>query len=117
MSEAVSSALVGGAVLSFIIVLIGFFIDPQAKFAFSYLFAFFFFLTICMGGLFWTLVHHAMDAEWSVVVRRQLENLASLLPVMGVLFIPAGLCGAGTYGNGCVRRTPTIRCCSKKRLT
>ncbi len=58
------------------------------QFAFSYLFAFFFFLTICMGGLFWTLVHHAVDAEWSVVVRRQLENMASLLVIMGVLFIP-----------------------------
>lgn len=58
------------------------------QFAFSYLFAFFFFLTICMGGLFWTLVHHAVDAEWSVVVRRQMENLASLLPVMAALFIP-----------------------------
>jgi len=58
------------------------------QFAFSYLFAFMFFFTICMGGLFWILVHHAVDAEWSVVVRRQLENLASLLVVMAVLFIP-----------------------------
>jgi hypothetical protein len=62
-------------------------VDPN-QFAFSYLFAFVFFLTICMGGLFWTLVHHAVDAEWSVVVRRQMENLASLLVVMAVLFIP-----------------------------
>jgi hypothetical protein len=58
------------------------------QFAYSYLFAYFFFLTICMGGLFWTLVHHAVDAEWSVVVRRQMENIASLLVVMAVLFIP-----------------------------
>jgi len=58
------------------------------QFAFSYLFAFTFFLTICMGGLFWTLVHHAVDAEWSVVVRRQMENMASLLLVMAFLFIP-----------------------------
>lgn len=79
--------LVGGAILAFIVVLIGFFLDSK-QFAFSYLFAFFFFLTICMGGLFWTLVHHAMDVEWSVVVRRQLENIASLLAVMAVLFIP-----------------------------
>jgi hypothetical protein len=79
--------LVGGAILSFIIVFIGAYLSPK-QFGFSYLFAFFFFLTICMGGLFWTLVHHAMDVEWSVVVRRQLENIASLLPVMGVLFIP-----------------------------
>lgn len=58
------------------------------QFAFSYLFAFTFFLTICMGGLFWTLVHHAVDAEWSVVVRRQMENMASLLLAMAILFIP-----------------------------
>lgn len=58
------------------------------QFAFSYLFAYAFFFTICMGGLFWTLVHHAVDAEWSVVVRRQMENIASLLIVMAILFIP-----------------------------
>lgn len=58
------------------------------QFAFSWLFAFFVFFSICMGGLFWVLVHHAVDAEWSVVVRRQLENIASLLPVMALLFIP-----------------------------
>lgn len=63
-------------------------INDTKQFAFSYLFAFTFFLTICMGGLFWTLVHHAVDAEWSVVVRRQLENIASLLVVMAILFIP-----------------------------
>lgn len=87
--------LVGLAALAFVVVIgLGayFWISgnmPGLKqFAFSYLFAFFFFLTICMGGLFWTLVHHAVDAEWSVVVRRQMENLASLLPVMAVLFIP-----------------------------
>lgn len=58
------------------------------QFAYSYLFAYFFFFTICMGGLFWTLVHHAVDGEWSVVVRRQMENMGSLLVVMAVLFIP-----------------------------
>jgi hypothetical protein len=87
--------LVGTAILAFVIIL-GSAVYFSAsgneagvkQFAYSYLFAFAFFLTICMGGLFWTLVHHAVDAEWSVVVRRQLENLASLLPVMAVLFIP-----------------------------
>ena len=39
------------------------------------------------------IVHHATDAEWSVVVRRQLENIALLLPVHGVLFIPVCFCG------------------------
>ncbi len=40
------------------------------QFSFSWLFAF------------------AYYAEWSVVVRRQLENLAMLIPVMAVFFIP-----------------------------
>ncbi len=77
--------LVGGLALlgSFIW---GFF--QPAQFAFSYLFAFFFFFTICLGGLFWTLVHHGVDAEWSVTVRRQMENLGSLLIFVGILFIP-----------------------------
>jgi len=79
--------LVGLAVVAFAAVLVGAILNPR-QFAFSYLFAYFFFFTICMGGLFWTLVHHAVDAEWSVVVRRQMENIASLLVAMAVLFIP-----------------------------
>lgn len=79
--------LVGMAVVAFAAVFAGAVFDTR-QFAFSYLFAYTFFFTICMGGLFWTLVHHAVDAEWSVVVRRQLENIASLLVVMAILFIP-----------------------------
>ncbi len=79
--------LVATALFAYIAIFIGAWFDPK-QFAFSYLFAFTFFFTICMGGLFWILVHHAVDAEWSVVVRRQLENLASLLVIMGILFIP-----------------------------
>jgi hypothetical protein len=79
--------LVATAVAAYAAIFIAAVFDP-AQFAFSYLFAFMFFFTICMGGFFWILVHHAVDAEWSVVVRRQLENIASLLVVMAVLFIP-----------------------------
>ncbi len=79
--------LVVFAALSFAVLLAGAVFDTK-QFAFSYLFAFAFFLTICMGGLFWVLVHHAVDAEWSVVVRRQLEHMGSLLVVMAVLFVP-----------------------------
>jgi hypothetical protein len=52
------------------------------------LFAFAFFFTLCAGCFFWTIVHHAVDAEWSVVVRRQLENLAVLMFVLALFFIP-----------------------------
>lgn len=87
--------LVSVAVVAFLIVLgsaIYFAVTKNEagvkQFAYSYLFAFYFFFTICMGGIFWTLVHHAVDAEWSVVVRRQMENMGSLLVVLAVLFIP-----------------------------
>lgn len=79
--------LVAGAAASFAVLLWGALLDPKQT-AFSYLFGYTFFLTICLGGMFWVLVHHAVDAEWSVVVRRQLENMASLLIVMAILFIP-----------------------------
>ena len=76
-----------GLVLSFI----GAFRSP-VQFSYSWLFAFIFFFTLCIGCLFWTIVHHVVDAEWSVVVRRQLENIALLLPVLGVLFLPIWFC-------------------------
>jgi hypothetical protein len=58
------------------------------QFSFSWLFAFAFYFTMLAGCFFWIIVHHVVDAEWSVVVRRQLENLAMLLAVMVVFFIP-----------------------------
>jgi len=58
------------------------------QFGFSYLQAFMFFLSLCLGGLFLTVVHHLFDAAWSVPVRRLNEHLACLAPVMFVLFIP-----------------------------
>src|SRR5713226_9109617 len=65
---------------------VGAMINPH-QFSFSWLFAFAFFFTLCAGCLFWTIVHYATDAEWSVVVRRQLENIAVLLAVMAVFFL------------------------------
>ncbi|MEP6809269.1 MAG: hypothetical protein ABI992_03430 [Chthoniobacterales bacterium] len=63
------------------------YISPE-QFAYSWLFAFAFFFTLCVGCFFWTIVHHAVDADWSVVVRRQWENVAALLAVMALFFIP-----------------------------
>jgi hypothetical protein len=74
-----------GLLLSFIGLLVP---DWRAQFAHSYLFGFSYFFTLCVGCLFWTCLHHATDADWSVVVRRQLENVASLIPWMALLFIP-----------------------------
>ncbi len=64
----------------------------REQFAHSWLFAFFYFFTLCVGSLFWVLVHHATDAEWTVVVRRILENVASLMPVVFLFFLPLFFC-------------------------
>src|SRR5690242_4104740 len=58
------------------------------QFGYSWLLAFMFFLSICLGGLFLTILHHLFDASWSVPVRRINEQLASLFPVMAAMFIP-----------------------------
>jgi len=66
---------------------IGAYLSPR-QFSFSWLFAFAVYFTLCAGCLFWTIVHYVTDAEWSVVVRRQLENIGMLWPALVVFFIP-----------------------------
>ena len=67
------------------------------QFAYSYLVAYMFFLSICLGGLFLVLVHHLFDAMWSVPIRRICEHLAYMLWVMGILFIPIALLAPQIY--------------------
>jgi len=75
------------AFVALVLCVIGAMVEPR-QFSFSWLFAFAFFFTLCAGCFFWTLVHHVTDANWSVVVRRQLENIAILLGVMALFFVP-----------------------------
>jgi len=64
------------------------FITSREQFAFSWLFGFVLVFTLASGALFWTVLHHATDSEWGILVRRQMENVASVLPMLGVLFLP-----------------------------
>jgi len=92
------SLLVGAvALVSLILCLVGAYVEPE-QFGFSWLFAFAVFFTLCAGCFFWTVVHHATDAEWSVVVRRLLENMALLMSALAVLFIPVLLLRRYLYG-------------------
>jgi hypothetical protein len=90
-ADGLSKILLGAGAVGLLGSLIGA-IFAHEQFAYSWLFGFAYFFTICMGALFWTCVHHATDSEWSVVVRRQLENVASLLPYVFVFFIPVIFC-------------------------
>lgn len=92
------SVLLGGvAFVALVLSVVGAYVEPQ-QLGFSWLFAFAVFFTLCAGCFFWTIVHHATDANWSVVVRRQLENIASLTAVLAVLFIPILLLRHHLYG-------------------
>ena len=75
----------------------GFFHD-RTQFAFSWLLAFMFFLSLCLGGLCLVILHHLFDAGWSVPIRRICEQMACLLfPWMALLFIPIAILAPNLY--------------------
>ncbi len=60
----------------------------QQRFYFSYLHAFCFFMSLALGGLWFTFIQHLVSAGWSVVVRRFAEILMINVVPMAVLAIP-----------------------------
>ncbi|TLD70228.1 hypothetical protein FEM03_13665 [Phragmitibacter flavus] len=62
--------------------------DRQAQFAYSWLFAFFFYFTITCGGIFWVMLQHAINAGWSVAIRRLFENLGANIKWLAFFAIP-----------------------------
>jgi hypothetical protein len=77
--------IVGGAGL-----LLGLFgaIFSVVGFLQSYLYAYFFWLGLALGSLFFLMIHHLAWGKWGYVSRRILESAAMVLPVMAVLFLP-----------------------------
>jgi hypothetical protein len=68
------------------------------QFGYSWLLAFMFSLSLCLGGLFLVIVHHLFDASWSVPTRRLCEHLACLLcPTMLILFLPVAFTAKSIY--------------------
>jgi hypothetical protein len=69
-----------------------------ALFANAWLVGYMFVFTVCAGCFFWVLVHHAVDAAWSVVPRRILEVAASLFfPWLALAWIPLAFMGNDLY--------------------
>ena len=64
------------------------FMTQREYFYQSYLTAYVFWITIGLGALFFILVHHLVDATWSVVLRRLAESIMITLPMMVIFFIP-----------------------------
>ena len=80
-----TSLIIG--IIFLLISLAGYFQD-SAHFYLNYLTSFFFWLSIALGGLFFTFLHHITNARWSVVLRKISEAIAGNLPMMLIFFIP-----------------------------
>ncbi len=72
--------------------LIGFTSGDWQRFGRSYLTAFMFILSLSLGGFFFTALHHATRAGWSVVLRRIAEGLSSNLTWLWIFFLPIAAC-------------------------
>ena len=61
------------------------------RFFHAYLTAYLFWVSIGLGALFFVMLHHLVNAQWSIALRRLVECVMVSLPVMAVMFIPIGL--------------------------
>lgn len=60
----------------------------QGTFAYSWVFAYYFFLTLSIGGVFWTLLHNVSNSGWGTSVRRTFENLGATFPWVFLFGLP-----------------------------
>lgn len=63
-------------------------ISNSEQFYYSYLTSFIFWLSVALGALFFILLHHLVNATWSVVVRRIAETMMMNIPVLLIFMIP-----------------------------
>ncbi len=79
-------SLVFGAV-GLVVTAIGFF-TARDYFLQSYLIGFMFWMSITLGSLGLTMLHHLTGGAWGMVSRRIWEASAKTLPLMALLFLP-----------------------------
>jgi len=62
--------------------------DGESRNLFSWLIGLGFWMSVCIGMLFLILLSHIFKAQWSIVIRRQMEHWMVAFPVLGLLFLP-----------------------------
>jgi len=77
----------GVGLVGLFVAAIGWYTDAT-RFYHAWLTAFVYWLSLGLGGLFFTMLHYLTAARWSVVLRRISEGLMLQLPWMIVAFIP-----------------------------
>jgi len=89
-APAAGTALIVG-VIGLALTAIGIFVSGLPKVAMSYLVGVTFWTSIAIGMLLMVLIHHIVDASWSVVIRRQWEHGLAAFKWLAVLFIPLAI--------------------------
>ncbi len=70
--------------------------DHWRHFLHAYLTAWSFVFSICIGSLFFVIIHHLAKAKWGIVLRRQAEFITGALPavaLLGLVFLVPVLAG------------------------
>ncbi|MBL4590840.1 MAG: hypothetical protein JKY96_02655 [Phycisphaerales bacterium] len=94
----VMKMFLGVGVLGLIVTLIGgFAINPYHALA-AYEVGVFTALAMALGGLFFVMVFHSLNAGWSITLRRQFENVAWMVRWVWVMMIPIVLIEILTKG-------------------
>ncbi|ACD84011.1 hypothetical protein [Candidatus Methylacidiphilum infernorum] len=60
----------------------------SSEFFHAWLFSFLFYFGLCVGSFFWVLLHYVTNAGWDTLLRRQVENVASLFPLVILFSLP-----------------------------
>ena len=74
-------------VIGLALLLVGYFVKTE-QFFYSYLVAYLFWISIALGAFFLVLLFHLTGTVWGVVMRRILETMMKVLPLMALFFIP-----------------------------
>ncbi len=97
-APAASKALTIGAV-GLVLTAAGLFVSDAQTVAMSYLVGVVYWTAMAIGMLLMVMIHHIVDASWSVVIRRQWEHGLSAFKWLLILFLPLILASL-FYGQG-----------------
>lgn len=75
-------------VVGIVLLAIGFFTAPPAQFFRAYLLAVVYWLSLALGCLALSMVHHLSGGAWGLVVRRIWEAASRTLPLLALFFVP-----------------------------
>ena len=87
-SCACSGKALGVGLAGIALTILGLFVSDGHAVALSWLVGVSFWTAIAIGMLMLVMIHHILDASWSVVLRRQFEHGLSAFPWLALLFAP-----------------------------